>query len=82
MHMIKLKQLTLTLIKVKAHNDNLYNNIADNLAKEGRDLPPLILNSSCLPNSLLTPTFYHIAPIDRNIRKFAKMLHSPFISFK
>lgn len=68
--LITKKQLTVHLHKVKAHSNDLWNDMADDLAKTARSLPPIEINPISLPGSLMTPIWACIAPIDRDIRKF------------
>ncbi|EXX68035.1 hypothetical protein RirG_108850 [Rhizophagus irregularis DAOM 197198w] len=68
--LIEKKGLTLRLHKVKAHSNDFWNDTADDLANMARQLPPIEINPTHLPGSLMTPLWASIAPIDRDIRKF------------
>ncbi|PKK72014.1 hypothetical protein RhiirC2_777704 [Rhizophagus irregularis] len=64
------KKLVVRLHKVKAHSKDFWNDMADNLANIARNLPPIEINPTKLPGSLMTPIWASIAPVDRDIRKF------------
>ncbi|PKY18089.1 hypothetical protein RhiirB3_430821 [Rhizophagus irregularis] len=68
--LIEKKGLTLRLHKVKAHSNDFWNDMADDLANMARQLSPIEINPTHLPGSLMTPLWASIAPIDRDIRKF------------
>ncbi|EXX64690.1 ribonuclease H-like domain-containing protein [Rhizophagus irregularis DAOM 181602=DAOM 197198] len=68
--LINKKQLLVSLHKVKAHSDDRLNDMADNFSNMARSLPPIEINPTQLPGSLMTPLWASIAPLDRNIRKF------------
>src|SRR5437762_13727853 len=67
------KFLKVSYIKVKGHSDNLYNDLADALAKEGGDQKDLSIdnNNYVNNNNHLTffPFYFHI-PIEQKLRKF------------
>lgn len=47
MHIIQIQNITLKLIKVKAHSDNKFNDMADNLIKDARHFYLIQLNQLC-----------------------------------
>ncbi|PKK57933.1 hypothetical protein RhiirC2_353760 [Rhizophagus irregularis] len=48
--------------------------MADDLANAAHQLAPYEINPTTLPDSLMTPIWASIAPIDRDIRKFCHNL--------
>ncbi|PKK70925.1 hypothetical protein RhiirC2_779064 [Rhizophagus irregularis] len=68
--LIEKKHLNVHLHKVKAHSNNYWNNLADDLANIARSLTPIEVNPTHLLGSLMTPLWASIAPVDRDIRKF------------
>ncbi|PKC07020.1 hypothetical protein RhiirA5_481146 [Rhizophagus irregularis] len=72
--LITKKSLIVRLHKVKAHSNNFWNDMADNLANSARQLTPYEINPTTLPGSLMTSIWASIAPIDRDIRKFCHNL--------
>jgi len=65
--------LQVSLHKIKAHAGNYYNEIADRLAKDGCNTPPLSLLLNNVPSSDLSFCFNNI-PIEVSIRGFLKQL--------
>jgi ribonuclease HI len=75
MEIIKDKGLKLTLHKVKAHSNNIYNDLADELATQGLNTEPINLNINAhANNSLLLPIWNSMGIIDTNHRKWMKKL--------
>ncbi|GBC40684.2 ribonuclease H-like domain-containing protein [Rhizophagus irregularis DAOM 181602=DAOM 197198] len=72
--LITKKSLIVRLHKVKAHSNDHWNDMADGLANAARQLAPYEINPTNLPDSLMTPIWASIAPIDRDIRKFCHNL--------
>ncbi|GBC00144.1 hypothetical protein RclHR1_03760008 [Rhizophagus clarus] len=56
----------------KAHDDDVFNNSADLLAKEGCALDPIFLNPRTSPNALMIPTFNLNGPLEKDLRKWSK----------
>jgi len=78
---IKEKSLNVSYVKVKGHSDNLYNDLADALAKEGGEQKDLSIdNNSVYNNNHLTffPFYFHI-PIEQKLRKFMGSLFQAHI---
>jgi ribonuclease HI len=72
---IKDKGLKLTLNKVKAHSNNIYNDMADELATQGLNTEPINLDIKAHAiNSLLLPVWNSMGIIDTNHRKWMKKL--------
>jgi ribonuclease HI len=65
--------LNVSLVKVKGHSDDVYNNIADHIAKSGTQLPPLSINYLKIPSINILFNFNQI-PIESSIRYFLKYL--------
>ena len=84
--LIRNNNIILTLIKVKAHSDDSFNNRADTLAKRGALLPlPLVLQNTYSSLIPFKATWNSTLPIDTNLRHFIKevqhaRLHQNFIS--
>jgi ribonuclease HI len=75
MAIIKDKSLKLTLFKVKAHSNNIYNDMADELATQGLNTEPINLDIKAhASNSLLLPVWNSMGIIDTNHRKWMKKL--------
>jgi hypothetical protein len=75
MELIKNKGLDLTLHKVKAHSNNIYNDMADELAIQGLNIEPINLDIKAHAiNSLLLPIWNSMGIIDTNHRKWMKKL--------
>ncbi|GES73345.1 ribonuclease H-like domain-containing protein [Rhizophagus clarus] len=72
LYLVKQKSLSISLHKVKAHNDDILNNSADLLAKEGCALDPIFLNSQTSSNALMFPTFNLNGPLEKDLRKWSK----------
>ncbi|GES83878.1 ribonuclease H-like domain-containing protein [Rhizophagus clarus] len=72
LHLIKQKSLQISLHKVKAHDDDILNNSADLLAKEGCTLDPIFLNPQTSPNALMVLTFNLNGPLEKDLRKWSK----------
>ncbi|RIA96716.1 hypothetical protein C1645_754305 [Glomus cerebriforme] len=71
-HTITSNNLTVHLHKVKAHSNNLFNDAADALAKEGSLLTSAIhLNFKNLPDNSAILTWNNIGPLERPARKWA-----------
>ncbi len=68
-HIIATSALTITLIKVKAHAGDHYNENADKLAKASLDTPALYLN---IVDDVHTTLYYHGLAIASPIRPFIK----------
>lgn len=71
-HLIKIKHLTAKLYKVKSHSGNHWNDVADDLAKTGCSDLPVFVHPKATPDSLLTPTFNFLGPLDSDMRKWTK----------
>ncbi|RIA81426.1 hypothetical protein C1645_837043 [Glomus cerebriforme] len=72
-YIISFNHLNVILHKVKAHSNILYNDMADNLAKSGTQLPhTLYINFKNLPRQNATLTWLNLGPIERPTRKWAK----------
>ncbi|CAI2196929.1 3176_t:CDS:1, partial [Funneliformis geosporum] len=67
--------LTVTLVKIKGHSGDFFNDKADFLAKNGCSQPIFQLNYSALEKLQLTMLFNNI-PIDFSSKKFWKDLNS------
>ncbi|CAB4424299.1 unnamed protein product [Rhizophagus irregularis] len=67
--------LTIQLLKVKAHSNNLFNDKADALAKEGRYSPnPIVINHKFFHRTSLGLINYNnIYVIDRSVRKWSNI---------
>jgi ribonuclease HI len=75
MEIIKDKGLKLTLHKVKAHSNNIYNDMVDELATQGLNIEPINLNIKAHAiNSLLLPIWNSMGIIDTNHRKWMNKL--------
>jgi hypothetical protein len=59
-------------MKVKAHSNDTFNNIADNLTKQGLSCKPIQVQIKAFTDSLLCPIWNHIGAIDTNPRKWIK----------
>lgn len=71
-YLIESKNLKITFHKVKAHSGDQYNDLADEPANSARLLPPIELNSSKFPGTLMTPIWASLGLIDRDIRRFLR----------
>ena len=72
--MLDSKQISLELVKVKGHSDNIGNNIVDNIAKEaGYDGIDLSSNPVQLKNITYQLTWNNIT-VERSLRKFIRQL--------
>ncbi|GES98349.1 ribonuclease H-like domain-containing protein [Rhizophagus clarus] len=71
-YLVKEKSLDISLHKVKAHDDDVLNNSADLLAKEGCALDPIFLNPRTSPNALMVLTFNLNGPLEKDLRKWSK----------
>ena len=69
--LIEQRNLNVTLVKVKAHSNDPYNDKVDQLAKSTLYSPPLQLNFSYIPYISHIPMFHHL-PINTSIRPFFK----------
>jgi hypothetical protein len=69
--LIEQKQLSISLIKVKAHSDNHFNDLVDRLAKASLTNPPIEFSFSHVPYLSFIPTF-KANPINKEIRPFFK----------
>ncbi|CAI2201485.1 8707_t:CDS:1, partial [Funneliformis geosporum] len=74
-HIIQCLFLTVTLVKIKGHSRDFFNNKADFLAKNGYSQPIFQFNYSALEELQLTMLFNNIL-IDFSSRKFWKDLNS------
>ncbi|PKK65253.1 hypothetical protein RhiirC2_786430 [Rhizophagus irregularis] len=77
--LVSYHHLTIHLVKVKAHSNNLANDQADALAKKGRDSrdPILVDHKFFQRSSLALFNYNHIYVIDRNLRKWSNTpIHS------
>ncbi|EXX64278.1 hypothetical protein RirG_144290 [Rhizophagus irregularis DAOM 197198w] len=72
--LITKKSVIVRLHKVKAHSNDYWNDMADDLANTACQLAPYEINPTNLPGLLMTPIWASIAPIDRDIRKFCHNL--------
>jgi ribonuclease HI len=68
----KTKNLTINFIKVKAHSNDTFNDIADDLVKQGLLYKPIYVQPKAFTDSLLCPIWNHIGTIDTNPRKWIK----------
>ncbi|PKY59553.1 hypothetical protein RhiirA4_515610 [Rhizophagus irregularis] len=67
---IKTLSLQVKLLKVKAHSDNQFNDIADIQAKLGRTQPtPTTIIHDHLPNQTVTLNWNNEIPLDKDVRK-------------
>jgi ribonuclease HI len=80
METIQSKKLIVELIKVKAHEGNFFNEVADKLAKEALSHPIAEFNYQETGPILSPPTWNH-TPIDIPIRSFLKELNQKAINF-
>ncbi|RIA83521.1 hypothetical protein C1645_833707 [Glomus cerebriforme] len=70
-YIIRSNAISLDLRKVKAHSNDLYNDAADALAKEGASSPTAIyLNFKHIPNQKATLTWMNLGPLERPVRKW------------
>jgi hypothetical protein len=78
METIKDKDLKVTLHKVKAHSNNIYNDMADELATQGLNTEPINLHINAhANNSVLLPVWNSMGIIDTNPQKWIKkILHA------
>src|SRR4051812_993569 len=74
-HIVDTLKLSIHLHKVKAHNNDHFNDIADQLAKAGCNTPSLIPILNNIPSSDLIFTFNKV-PVEISIRGFFKHLFS------
>jgi hypothetical protein len=75
MEIIKDKGINLTLFKVKAHSNNIYNDMADELATQGLTIEPINLNIKAHAiNSSLLPVWNSMGIVDTNPRKWMKKI--------
>jgi hypothetical protein len=74
MEILRRKKLKLNLKKIKAHSGDKFNEIADSLAKEGRESPEIIWKDPKNPIWFAVPTWNQII-IDRSTRDFLKEIH-------
>ncbi|GBC02553.1 hypothetical protein RclHR1_04690004 [Rhizophagus clarus] len=72
LYLVKQKSLHISLHKVKAHDDDVLNNSADLLVKEGCALDPIFLNPQTSPNALIVLTFNLNGPLEKDLRKWSK----------
>ncbi|CAB4402750.1 unnamed protein product [Rhizophagus irregularis] len=56
--------------------------MADDLANRGRNIPPIGINPKVIPNSLMTPIWDSIRPIDRDIRTYCKNITEAILNNK
>ncbi|GET62284.1 hypothetical protein RIR_jg12853.t1 [Rhizophagus irregularis DAOM 181602=DAOM 197198] len=66
------KNLNVKFHKVKSHSGDTFNDLSDDLTNMARLLPPLEINPTRVFDSLMTPTWDSIGPIDWDLRKFAR----------
>lgn len=71
-YLISKKNLIVTLLKVEAHSNDTFNDLADNLVNKARDLSPITFNVQHIPDSLMSPLWDSICLIDHDICKFAQ----------
>lgn len=67
-------KLTIQLLKVKAHSNNKYNDIADDLVKQGRYISdPILINHKFFHQSSLglINLYNNIYIVDRNVCKWS-----------
>jgi hypothetical protein len=75
MEIIKDKGLKVTLIKVKAYSNNIYNDMANELATQGLNTEPINIDIKAHAiNSLLLPIWNSMGIIDTNPRKWIKKI--------
>ncbi|RIA88503.1 hypothetical protein C1645_774806 [Glomus cerebriforme] len=73
--LIKDHHLHISFVKVKGHSNNRYNEIADNLAKQGCSLNKCIMiNPNFLKDLKAFNNFNNIGPIDKDVRKWTNTL--------
>jgi hypothetical protein len=73
MEIIKDKNLMITLHKVKAHSNDLHNDMADELVTQGLNTEPINLHVNAhARNSVLLPIWNSMGIIDTNPRKWIK----------
>ncbi|CAI2191704.1 18134_t:CDS:1, partial [Funneliformis geosporum] len=63
--------LSVILIKVKGHSGDIYNNIADDLAKSGTQSPEIFINYLKVPSIICLFQFNDII-IESSVRHFTK----------
>ncbi|PKB98799.1 hypothetical protein RhiirA5_463562 [Rhizophagus irregularis] len=69
-YIIEVLSLKVSLIKVKGHSGNGFNDIADGLAKAGRlVISPTIIKHTNLPNQNITLEWNDEIPLDKDVRK-------------
>ncbi|PKC05193.1 hypothetical protein RhiirA5_378822 [Rhizophagus irregularis] len=69
-YLIRQLKLSVILIKVKAHSNDHFNDLADVQAKLGRLQPiPTMINQDHLPNQTLTLKWNDDIPLDKDVRK-------------
>ena len=71
---IRIKKLKLTLVKVKAHSGNKYNDKIDKLAKKGKETPEILWSDPTRPIWFAIPIWNQIT-IDMSTRDFIKEFH-------
>src|SRR5438552_15504066 len=74
MEILRRKKLKLKLKKIKAHSGNKFNEMADSLAKEGRELSEILWKDPKNPIWFVLPTWNQII-IDRSTKDFLKEFH-------
>ena len=74
MEILRRKKLKLNLKKIKAHNGNKFNEIANSLAKEDRESSEILWKDPKNPIWFALPTWNQII-IDRSTRDFLKEFH-------
>ena len=79
--MVQSKDLTVELIKVKAHNGDFFNDKADMLVKEALNLPPIEINQQ-ETGPIISPPAWNNIPIDISIREFVKELNKKSINYQ
>lgn len=72
--LVNVKSLNVNLVKVKAHTNDVNNDIADSLAKEGAICQdPIIVNHRYLDSAMGFIVWNNMAILDKNARKWSKI---------
>ncbi|RIA86751.1 hypothetical protein C1645_828826 [Glomus cerebriforme] len=72
---ISINNIKVSLVKIKAHSNNISNDLADHQAKLGCNLPdPIIINPRSTSFSIGILTWNNLGCIDKNLRKWSKVL--------
>lgn len=74
-----MKHINLKFTKIKDHFNLSYNDLADELPKQGHGSEPITVNPKILLGALMIPVWDNIEPIDHDICKFAAYIKEAFI---